>query len=268
MTGGVTMDGNYLGRGDAPIGGETWNLLDSAMVEAAKGILAGRRLLGMSGPHGLGLKAVPLSDGRGRKGFITSDILPVPLLQVSFCLGKRDIAAYERDRVAFDTCAVATAACACATAEDTLVFEGATGIPGLLSAKGSASVELSPWEPVGAAAEEIIRAVTALDDAGFHGPYALGLAPSRYNLLLRRYPQGEGTELDHLRTIAAAGVHKAPVLKDGGVLLASGRQYAEIVLGQDMSVGFIGPAGENLEFSISESLVPLIHTPESVCVLK
>jgi uncharacterized linocin/CFP29 family protein len=262
------MNGKFLGREDAPIGDETWNLLDTVMVEAAKGTLAGRRLLGISGPYGLGLKAVPLSDARGRKGFVTSELLPVPLIQVDFCLGKRDIAAYERDRVAFDACAVATAACAAATAEDTLVFHGAPGIAGLLSAKGSQSVKLTPWENVGAAAEEIIGAVTALDDAGFHGPYTLGLAPGRYNLLLRRYPQGEGTELDHLRTIVTAGIHKAPVLGDGGVLLASGKQYAEIVLGQDMSVGFIGPAGENLEFSISESLVPVIHTPGAVCMLK
>jgi uncharacterized linocin/CFP29 family protein len=264
----MTMDEKFLGRGDAPVSEETWNLLDAAMVEAAKGMLSGRRLLGISGPYGLGLKAVPLSDGRGRKGFVTSDLLQVPLIQVPFFLGKRDIAAYERDRVAFDTCAVATAACAAATGEDTLVFRGAPGIPGLLSARGSQSVKISPWETVGAAADEIIGAVTALDDAGFHGPYTLGLAPARYNLLFRRYPQGEGTELDHLRSIVAGGVHKAPVLKDGGVLLASGRQYAEIVLGQDMSVGFIGPAGEELEFSISESLVPLIHAPGAICVLK
>jgi uncharacterized linocin/CFP29 family protein len=238
------------------------------MVEAAKGTLAGRRLLGISGPYGLGLKAVPLSDARGRKGFVTSELLPVPLIQVDFCLGKRDIAAYERDRVAFDACAVATAACAAATAEDTLVFQGAPVIAGLLSAKGSQSVKISPWEAVGAAAEEIIKAVTALDDGGFHGPYSMGLAPARYNLLFRRYPQGEGTELDHMKSIVTGGIFKVPVLGDGGVLLASGKQYAEIVLGQDMSVGFIGPAGENLEFSISESLVPVIHTPGAVCVLK
>jgi len=262
------MEGNYLGRGDAPLGGETWDLLDATMIEAVKGILAGRRLLGVSGPHGLGLKAVPLADAAGKKGFITSEILPVPLIQVSFCLGKRDLAAYERDRVAFDTCAVATAACAAATAEDTLVFQGTAGIPGLLSARGSPVAKISPWESVGAAAEEVIAAVTTLDDGGFHGPYALGLAPSRYNLLLRRYPQGEGTELDHMRTIVTGGIYKAPTLTGGGVLLATGRQYAEIVLGQDMSVGFIGPAEENLEFSISESLVPVIHTPAAVCVLK
>ena len=263
------MNGDYLGRGDAPVSAETWDILDTAMVEAAKGILAGRRLLGISGPHGLGLKAVPMSDARGRKGFVTSELLPLPLLEVSFCLGKRDIAAYERDRVAFDLCAVAAAACACATAEDTLVFQGGnSAIPGLLTAKGSASVKLSPWEAIGAAADEVIAAATALDDGGFHGPYALGLAPARYNLLLRRYPQGEGTELDHLKSIATGGIFKVPVLKGGGVLLAVGRQFAEIVLGQDMSVGFIGPAGENLEFSVSESLVPLIHTPGAICVLK
>ena len=72
------MDGRYLGRDDAPISVETWGLLDTVMVEAAKGILSGRRLLGISGPYGLGLKAIPMSDAKGRKGFITSECLPGP----------------------------------------------------------------------------------------------------------------------------------------------------------------------------------------------
>ena len=72
------MDGSYLGRDDAPISVETWGFLDSVMVEAAKGILSGRRLLGISGPYGLGLKSIPLADGKGRKGFITSECLPGP----------------------------------------------------------------------------------------------------------------------------------------------------------------------------------------------
>jgi uncharacterized linocin/CFP29 family protein len=264
----MNMDGKLLGRDDAPISVETWGLLDTVMVEAAKGMLTGRRLLDISGPYGLGLKVVPMSDGRGRKGFITSEFLPVPLLQTTFCMGKRDIAAYERDHIAFDACAVATAACACASSEDALIFQGAPGIPGLLTVKGSGSLKLSPWETVGVAAEEMIQAVTLLDDAGFHGPYSMALAPRRYNLLFRGYPQSVGTELKHIRTIVEGGVFKAPALKDGGVLLASGKQFAEIVLGQDMSVGFIGPVEENLEFSISESLVPLIHTPDAVCILK
>ncbi|HIC93259.1 MAG TPA: bacteriocin, partial [Anaerolineae bacterium] len=59
-----------------------------------------------------------------------------------------------------------------------------------------------------------------------------------------------------------------PILESGGGLLASGRQYASIVLGQDMAIGFIGPVGEKLEFSISESLALLIRQPGAICVLK
>jgi len=77
-----------------------------------------------------------------------------------------------------------------------------------------------------------------------------------------------GTELEHLRTIATDGVFKAPILKTGGVLLATGKQYASIVLGQDMTTGFIGPAGDALEFSITKSLALLVREPASICVLK
>jgi len=50
--------------------------------------------------------------------------------------------------------------------------------------------------------------------------------------------------------------------------LASGRQYASIVVGQDMTIGFVGPAGDQIEFTISESLVPRIRQPQAICVLK
>ena len=46
------------------------------------------------------------------------------------------------------------------------------------------------------------------------------------------------------------------------------RQFATIVVGQDMTVGFVGPAGDEIEFTISESLVPRIRRPQAVCILK
>jgi uncharacterized linocin/CFP29 family protein len=64
------------------------------------------------------------------------------------------------------------------------------------------------------------------------------------------------------------GIYKAPVLEDGGVLLATGRQYASIVMGQDMTIGFIGPEGDRIAFTISESLVPRIRRPSAICVLE
>jgi uncharacterized linocin/CFP29 family protein len=114
----------------------------------------------------------------------------------------------------------------------------------------------------------MIHAVTVLDQAGFHGPYALALAPARYNLLFRRYERGNYSEMEHVKTIVTDGVYKAPGLLDGGVLLSTGRQYASIVLGQDMTVGFVGPEGDRIALTISESLVPRIRRPSAICVLE
>ena len=133
---------------------------------------------------------------------------------------------------------------------------------------GSNSMNLLSWDEVGAAAKGIIEAITRLDDAGFHGPYSLALAPERYNLLFRLYPQGKQSELEHIKTMVTAGIFKTPILKSGGVLLASRVQCASIVLGQDMSIGYVGPAGTKQEFTISESLTVRIRQPQAICVLK
>ncbi len=257
------MANKYLAREDAPFGAETWKMLDAVMMEAAKSELVGRRLLHIEGPFGLGLKLVPLQDTEIESGLIVSEFLPVLLIQKTFALGVRDLASYEREGIALDTSAVAEAAIECAQLEDDLIFNGA-----LLAAEGSNELELSSWDEVGTAAEDIIKALTTLDGAGFHGPYSLALSPSRYNLLFRRYPRGNFSEMEHVKTMVTKGLFKTPMLESDGVLLASGRQFASIVLGQDMTIGFIGPTGDGIEFSISESLAPLIRQPQAICVLK
>jgi len=289
------MANKYLGREDAPISAALWERLDATMVQVAKSQLVGRRLLPIEGPFGLGLKFVPLSDmivsyegddlptegsEQAEEGpdvfmgiepeIVASSVLPLALIRHSFSLGTRDLASGERDGFALDLSAVAEAAIACAQAEDRLVFKGSDelGVWGLLNVVGSQNVKLGSWAKVGQAAEDVIKAVSTLDAAGFHGPYCLALAPSRYNLLYRRYPQGNTTEFAHVQPIVADGILKAPALKEGGVLLASGVQFASIVIGQDMAIGFVGPSEGDLEFSISESLALHVKQPAAVCVLE
>ncbi|MGQ9494115.1 MAG: family 1 encapsulin nanocompartment shell protein [Anaerolineae bacterium] len=269
------MANKYLSREDAPISAAVWEKLDATMIEAAKSQLVGRRLLYLEGPYGLGLKTIPLEDAvitaaADSPEVVASSVIPVSLIRTTFVLGTRDLASYERDGVALDLHKVVEAAIACARLEDDLVFNGMAKlrVPGLLNVPGNNKVKLSAWEKTGDAAEDLIKALTVLDSNGFHGPYSLALAPSRYNLLFRRYPQGNQTEMEHLQSIVTAGIFKAPIFKDGGVLLASGLQYASIVIGQDMSIGFIGPAAGDLEFSISESLALRVRQPKSICVLE
>ncbi|MFW6082665.1 MAG: family 1 encapsulin nanocompartment shell protein [Chloroflexota bacterium] len=264
------MANKYLAREDAPFGSDVWGALDEAMLEAAKGVLVGRRILELEGPYGLGLKSVPLKDETTESGLIWSKPLPLVLLQEGFDVGARDLANYERQGLTLDRSAVAEAALAVARREDDLIFNGdeALGIAGLRTDEDVSRVALSGWDEVGAAADELIEAVTKLDEAGFHGPYALALAPARYNLLFRRYERGNVSEFEHVKTMITDGVYKAPVLPDGGVLLSTGRQYASVVVGQDMTVGFIGPEGDRVAFTISESLVPRVRRPGAICVLE
>ena len=262
------MENRYLGRTEAPLGAETWKLLDSTMIEAAKSQMAGRRILTIDGPFGFGLKVIPVNDCDMEEGISGSTFVPVNEIKSEFSLGKRDLASFEKDRLILDLGPVACAAIDCAAKEDQIIFHGVQGAPGLLTAEGSSVQTLTKWDKIGTAADQVIESVTKIDDAGFHGPYCMALAPSLYNLLLRRYPQGDGTELDHIRNIVTDGVVKAPVLKKGGVLLASGRQYATIVVGQDMTIAFNGPVGDGLDFYVIESLALLIRAPEAICVLK
>ncbi len=262
------MANTYLGRDDAPIEAATWKLLDDVTVQAAKSQLSGRRILPIEGPYGFGLKNIPLGDYTIEDGIIGSTAIPLTMIRTEFSLAKRDLAAYERDHLILDTGSVACAAMDAATKEDKIIFSGLAGISGLLNAEGAGTLTLTKWDKVGSAADQIIDAITKLDDAGFHGPYSMALAPAQYNLLLRRYPQGDGTELDHIRSMVTDGVVKAPVLKKGGVLLSSGSQYASIAIGQDMITAYNGPIGDLLEFQIYESLALIIRAPESILVLK
>lgn len=261
------MTNKYLSREDAPIESRTWEIIDRTMLEAAKSVLSGRRILNIEGPYGLGLKAVPLSDPEVESTFITSPVLPLAFISKSFTIAKRDLAAFERDGIMLDVKAVAMTAIECAGLEDELVFKGKKDTSGLLTVKNSNQLKLSPWHEIGTAAEDIIKALTVLDSSGFHGPYCLALASDRYNLLLRRYPTGNISEIDHIKTMVTEGVFKTSVLESGGILLASGPQYASIIIGQDMAVGFIGPSNERLEFSISESLTPFIRQAKALCLL-
>ena len=270
------MSAKFLQRDDAPFGGQVWEKIDNTVVAAARGQLCGRRFLHVKGPYGLGFKALPGADKpvddktTGDAKMTASCVTPLAMIQSEFSLAIRDVAAYEQSGLPLDLGDAAKAAIDCARQEDNLIFNGskALGIKGLLNIEGTHSVKLKSWDDVGAAANDIIQAVTALDGSGFHGPYALALVPKLYNLLFRRYPQGNATELEHLSQIITDGIVKAPAVQAGGVLLCTSGPFANIVLGQDLMTGFNGPAANAYEFPVSESVALWLTQPEAVCVLK
>lgn len=273
------MSGKYLGRDSAPFGEKVWELIDEAIVGAAKSQLTVRRFLEVEGPYGLGTKTVPTADlptklkvtaGGATASADAPGHLPLASVRSTFTVPQRDIAAFEETGVPFDTSPAALSAMACAALEDQLLLSGSTEMDtqGLLNVKGALSQSLKSWKEVGRASGDLIAAVTRLDAAGIHGPYALALAPSLYNLLLRRHEQGDMVEIAHIREIVTRGVVKAPALKSGGVLVAAGDIFATIVIGQDLMAGFLAPGDGAFQFSLSETVALRVKVPSAICVLK
>ncbi len=268
------MADKYLHRDDAPFTREVWELIDKTVRAAAVSQLSARKLLHAQGPFGYGLKSIPgpeqVVEGKEGEAQVRASIsTPVASVIQPFSLAAGDIEQHEQSGLPIDMKAVVSAALACARKEDELLFYGskALGIPGLLNTSGIQSMGLRPWAEVGDAVEDIIAATSLLDEAGFHGPYSLALTPGLYNKLFRRYPQGNTIELDHLKSLVTDGIVKAPSIREGGVLLATGKQFASIVLGQDMMTGFEGPEGRDYNFFISESLALKVSVPSTVCLL-
>jgi len=257
----------FLGRQDAPLSAAMWDVLDNTLIGVARGELAGRRLLEIDGPYGPGMKDVALTDEEVDDGVYVSASLPLAFVQQPFQLYTRDLAAFEREPSSLDLTPLVDATLAVARKEDELVFSGTKRTDGLLTAKGSLKVALSDWSKVGAAQTDFIAAISALDSAGFHGPYAAALAPARYNLLMRRFETAAVSELDVIRSMVGEDVVKAPWLKDGGVVMQAGKEFAHMVVGQDMGIGFVGPANGLLEFYVAESLAVRMLVPQAVCVL-
>lgn len=270
------MSEKYLHRDDAPFSETVWDKIDETIVGAAKSQLCGRRLLPTQGPYGLGLKNFPTGDRPvdektvGNARMEAPCVTPLATIHTEFELPVRDVAAFEQSGLPLDLAAAVQAAMDCARQEDQLVFNGAKtlGLKGLMDIKGACSEKLKPWDSIGMAIEDIIQAVTTLDKAGFHGPYTLGLASELYNLLFRRYPQGNQTEMGHLREIVTNGIIKTPAISAGGVLLCSCAPFAGIVLGQDLMTGFVGPGGNVYEFTVSETVALNVTIPEAICILR
>ena len=264
---------HYLTRADSPFGGSVWRMIDDAVVGAARPLLAGRRLLDLEGPYGFGTTMVSVGDvpvgEEGKAIARTPRMIPLTLLEEGFRIPVRDIASFERSGMPFDLSTVAKAAMNVAIHEDDLLFHGSpeAGVDGLLTMNGTLSVE-TDWETTGSGVDSVLRAVNALDDAGFHGPYTLALAPGQYNRLFRRYPDSDLTERMHLEQIITGGIVKAPLCQEGGLVIAVGASFASIVLGQDLATGFIGPAGGDYAFFIVESVALRVRRPDAVCILK
>ncbi|MGC2856446.1 family 1 encapsulin nanocompartment shell protein [Novispirillum sp. DQ9] len=231
-----------------------------------------RRFLDVDGPFGPGMTSIELGNDGYCRQLVTDEAaqivgraVSVPMIRKTFKLSIRRVAGFVDNGQPLDAGPVEDAAEAVAEREEELIYAGQPdfGIPGLLTAQGRAEVSAGPWSDVDRVLDDVLAAVTKLDESGKRGPYALALEPVLYNGLFRRYPGTDMLQLEHLKRLCSLGIFKAPIR--GGVLVDA--RADALLVGQDLRAGYIGQDGVHYEMFLSESMVLRLDDPDAVCTI-
>lgn len=256
----------------APFGDDIWQAIERVAVAAARERLTARRFLDVDGPFGLGLTSIELgNDGfcrqpdEGEAAQILGRAVSVPMLRKSFSLSLRRLAGHLDGGQPLDLRPAEDAAEAVARREEELIYVGQPdfGLPGLLTAPGRCHRDGGDWARMDQALADVLAAVTALDEAGYPGPYALVLEPRLFNGLFRRYEDSDLLQSEHLGRLCTRGIFKAAV-KGGAVV---DPRVGRIIVGEDLTSGFSFQDGVHAHLYLMESLVLRLDDPRAVCTL-
>ena len=263
---------NNLHRALAPISTSAWTHIDEEARRTLKRRLAARRVVDVGGPHGFAFSAV----GTGRTELLADPPVPgveaarrrvQPLIEirVPFTVSRSEIDAVGRGAKDADWSPVKQAAVKAAQAEDEAIFDGyATGgITGIVQASGHPVLFLSDDYPryPGIVAE----ALNLLRGAGVEGPYAIALGPRCYAGLTETAVAGYPV-LHHVRRLIDGPIVWAPVVPGAVVMSLRGGDF-ELVLGQDLSVGYLRHDDDKVDLYIQESFTFRVISGEAAVTL-
>lgn len=256
------------------------------VVSIARRTLVGRRMLDVFGPLGPGYQVAPNERFQGRTvGAIDmlgeadcNEIaasgrvyLPLPILHKDFMIHWRDLEEANQTGMPLDAGAAASAASFCARLEDEVIFNGyqEMGYDGLRNVPGRLTVAQSDWSVMGNAFRDITSAVEQLSSGGFSGPFAVAVSPRMLVAMNRMFENTGVLEIDQVRKLTLAGVYVTPVLPDPSVVIvATGPENLDLVMGLDMSAAYLSTDKMNHHFRVLETLVLRIKRPEAICTIE
>jgi uncharacterized linocin/CFP29 family protein len=263
---------DYLRRFAAPLSERTWQVLDEAVVQAARHALAGRRIATFDGPRGwehvatrLGT-ATPCRSAEGQASVCVPDVVLLLEVRVDFSLPWSSIEVFERGAPVLDTGAADAAAREVALAEDRIVFYGDPSGAGFLTFKDSPHVETQDWSRPGTIVADLVKAVATLDTDGIPGPYEAVLSPARYYAYLQAVDDNGYPAARQLRDVLKA-VHRSPVIRDAGAVFSTRGDDFVITVGGDLATGYRLHDRDAVHLFCVETVAPQTVTPKALCRL-
>jgi uncharacterized linocin/CFP29 family protein len=275
---------NNLHRELAPVSDAAWASIEAEARRTFEQHVAGRRVVDVTGPDGLGLASVdtghlaeiqpPGADpvpvgghrvaGAGISAWLRSTQQLVQL-RVPFTVSRLDVDSVDRGAQDPDWDPVKDAARQIAFAEDRAIFDGypAAGITGVRPSTSNPVLTL-PAEvreyPIA-----VSQAISALRLAGVGGPFSLLLSAPVYTLVSETADHGYPIR-EHLARVIDGEIIWAPAIDGAFLLSARGGDY-ELRIGQDLSIGYLSHDSEFVQLYFQESLTFLAYTAEASVVL-
>jgi len=250
---------DLLKRELAPITDEAWKQIDDEARRVLKLHLSGRRVVDFSGPHGWRFAGV--NTGRvfnvenGPPGEVTHavrDVRPLIELRTPIVLSTADLdlAARGAQDIALDP--VVLAAERIARAEDSAIYHGfaAGRIAGIIDSSPHPAVSVPSildWPRAIASARERLRL------AGVDGPYAVVLGSAAYDELTTAGEDGYPLRKRIEENFSDGSFVWSPILGRDAVLLSMRGGDYELVVGQDLSIGYLTHDRGSVELYLMES---------------
>jgi uncharacterized linocin/CFP29 family protein len=262
---------NNLHRELAPISDAAWADIEEETTRTLKRYLAGRRVVDVHGPGGVGLSAV----GTGHLKTIAApgdgvlarqrDVKALVEFRVPFELDRRQIDDVERGSIDSDWQPAKDAAQKIAYAEDRAIFEGyaAAGIGGIRQGTSNPTMVL-PGE-VRRYPEAIAQALNQLRLVGVNGPYSVLLGADAYTALAETSDNGYPV-LEHVKKLVKDLIIWTPAIAGAFVLTTRGGDFG-LHIGQDVSIGYLSHTDSVVRLYLQESLTFLLLTAEAAVAL-
>jgi uncharacterized linocin/CFP29 family protein len=262
-----------LHRKLAPISKPAWKAIDEEAKKHLTVSLGGRRIVDFIGPMGWHFSAALLGqvdriDGEPEPGVTAAlrRVQPLVELRAAFELSRRELDNIARGSKDPDLEPVRSAARAIALAEDRAIFHGypSANITGIFEASAENSLTLTrDYQKYPLVVSE---GLARLHANGVGGPYAIALGPECYKGLTGTATSGGYPVLEHVQRLIDGTVFWAPGVR--GALLASlrGGDF-ELVVGRDLSIGYLDHSMDRVKLYLEESLTFRVLSPEAAVPL-
>jgi uncharacterized linocin/CFP29 family protein len=262
---------NNLHRELAPISDAAWAQIEEETTRTFKRHLAGRRVVDVQGPAGVGLSAVGtghlLNIHAQAEGILARqrEVKAMVELRVPFELERQAIDDVLRGANDSDWQPAKDAARKIAFAEDGAIFEGYSdaGIVGVR--QGTSNPLMTLPGDVREYPNAIAQALSQLRLVGVNGPYAVLLGADAYTALAETSDSGYPV-LQHVKRLVDDKIFWVPAIQGAFVITTRGGDF-DLHIGQDVSIGYLSHTDTTVTLYLQETFTFLYLTAEAAVAL-